>query len=96
MSTNRTGTARWKNLRIRLAKAAIRDGRFVCAKCGIALDLKAPRGSEHAAELDHIVPVAVDPSREYDPTNLRWLCHFHNRQKGKTLDGPRMPTTRRW
>lgn len=94
--TSRTSTAKWKALRRRLMKRAIRNGTFRCATCDIPLDPEAPRCTERAAELDHIVPVAVAPEREFDPSNLVWLCHPHNRQKGSRSDGPRLPTTRKW
>lgn len=33
------------------------------------------------SEVDHIVPIAVDPTREHDHTNLQSLCDEHVREK---------------
>lgn len=38
-----------------------------------------------AGELAHLVPVAVDPSREWDPTNHRAACRPCNRHQGAEL-----------
>ena len=75
---------------------AIKRGEYACATCGVMLDPDAPPNTALAGELDHVVAVAVDPSREFDPSNLRWLCHFHNRSKGGRVERPRVPTTRKW
>ena len=93
---SRTGTGRWKTLRRRMLVTAVRRGEFRCAECGIDLDPSAVPYTRHAGELDHIVPVSVAPEREFDPSNLRWLCHFHNRQRGGRIARPLVPTTRRW
>jgi 5-methylcytosine-specific restriction endonuclease McrA len=80
-----------------MKRQAIRNGTFRCVECGIALDPNAPRCTRQAAELDHRVPVAVAPEREFDPSNLVWRCHPCNRRKGRGPDPiDRMPTTRRW
>ena len=45
----------------------------LCADCE-ALGITKP-----AKDVDHIVPIAVDPSRRLDPSNLRSLCRScHN------------------
>lgn len=96
-NSSRTGATRWLRLRARMMRAAIRSGTFRCSTCGVALDPKATRCTPTAAELDHVEPVVLAPHREYDPSNLRWLCHPCNRRKGSRPDGrPRMPTTRVW
>lgn len=95
--TNRTASTRWKRVRARRKRAAIRDGTFICVECREPLDPKAPPNTRHAAELDHIIPVAVRPDLEYDPANHVWRCHPCNRRKGKGADPlVRMPTTRTW
>jgi 5-methylcytosine-specific restriction protein A len=34
-----------------------------------------------AQEVDHIVPIRLDPRRRLDPTNLRALCVHHHRSR---------------
>jgi len=38
-----------------------------------------PGCGARADEVDHVVPVRVDPSRRLDVTNLRSLCLHHHR-----------------
>lgn len=33
------------------------------------------------SEVDHIVPIAVDPTREHDDSNLQSLCAEHVKEK---------------
>lgn len=42
------------------------EGYYVCEMC--------ERWVEYI-EVDHIVKRSIDPSRVFDPTNLRLLCH---------------------
>ncbi len=36
---------------------------------------------EIADDVDHVVPIAVDPARRLDPTNLQSLCRRHHNIK---------------
>ncbi len=40
----------------------------------LCADCEARGVTELAKDVDHIVPIAVDPSRRLDPTNLQSLC----------------------
>jgi 5-methylcytosine-specific restriction endonuclease McrA len=53
----------------------------VCGRCGNAL----------AEAVHHIVPIATDPSRVFDETNVVGLCHpchVHVHTKGEALAPP--------
>ena len=55
---------RWPDLRIK----TLRRFRFKCSHCGVSVQGKGK------ARVDHIVPVSEEPSRAFDPSNLRVLC----------------------
>lgn len=58
---------------IKLAAKAKRRDKYLCQKC-LRFGRKSPAEIVH-----HIVPVEVDPAREYDLTNLQSLCRkCHN------------------
>jgi 5-methylcytosine-specific restriction protein A len=59
----RTYGHRWQRLRLQVLE---RDG----WRCQI----RGPKCLGEADEVDHIVPVLVDPYRELDPTNCRASC----------------------
>ena len=40
----------------------------------LCADCEARGTTAPADDVDHVVPIAVDPSRRLDPTNLRSLC----------------------
>lgn len=67
--TTRSGhnDRRWREFRLQI----LRRDNYVCYHCGGAAD-----------EVDHLVPVSVDPTREYDPTNCVASCAHHNRSRG--------------
>jgi 5-methylcytosine-specific restriction endonuclease McrA len=90
------GTHSWRKLRAR----ALRELPLFCAFCGIALDPMAARGSQHAAELDHIVPAKYGGQEVI--TNVQWACAPCNRSKSDRAQ-PRQPdaprtfiTSRTW
>jgi 5-methylcytosine-specific restriction endonuclease McrA len=57
-------SARWKQLR----KQILRRDNYSCVKCGAFV------GAPGAARVDHIERLRDNPSRAYDPANLRTLC----------------------
>lgn len=63
----RSNSYAWKKLRLVVLS---RDA-YACAYCG-----------KDATEVDHIVPIAVDPSLALDIENLQATCRTCNRQKG--------------
>jgi 5-methylcytosine-specific restriction protein A len=61
---------RWQRVRLQV----LRD-EPCCRSC-------ASQGrSELATQVDHVVPLVVDISRAFDPTNLQPLCSMHHAQK---------------
>lgn len=72
----RTGsTHQWRLLR----KRALRELPLVCVFCRTPLDPSAPRGSQHAPELDHIVPAKLGGPDVIE--NVQWTCSPCNRSK---------------
>lgn len=70
-----TGPTSWEHWR---NKALERDS-YTCQECGFQDDSAARN-----LEVDHIVPVAEDPSREFDLDNLRTLCEgCHQRKEAR-------------
>lgn len=59
-------TSAWDRLSARLRKASP-----FCEQCGTATDLT----------VDHIIPLAEDPTLALEPLNCRVLCRFHNSQR---------------
>lgn len=88
MPTNRTAAGKWKAQRRAMITKAKRAGTLQCALCGRQLDPDAPRCTDAAIELDHVVPVAAGGTDEQD--NLQLSCYPCNRAKG---DGTRAATT---
>lgn len=64
---------RWRHLRERQLRRAPR-----CAWC-------AARGPR--MQVDHVVPIAADPVRAFDPRNLQTLCAGCHRRKDAALQG---------
>ena len=62
--------SRWPRVRAGILE---RDGHR-CVTCG----MPCPHPRHH--DVDHIVPLAVDPSRRYEPANLRTVCPQHHRR----------------
>lgn len=71
--------AKWIKLRSWFILLCERElGRdLACMQC----DAKFPPGMRHKMDVDHIVPVAVDPSRSLDPRNVQILCESCNSAK---------------
>lgn len=83
-----TQGTRWRSLRARLIRdQRRRDGTWLCGICGRAI-------TDGLIEVDHIVPVAVDPDRAYDESNLR-LAHRSCNRSRKRVRGPR-PGSAEW
>ncbi|ASX00652.1 HNH endonuclease [Mycobacterium intracellulare subsp. chimaera] len=59
-------TSAWDRLSARLRKTSP-----FCEKCGTTTDLT----------VDHIIPLAEDPTLALEPLNCRVLCRFHNGQR---------------
>jgi 5-methylcytosine-specific restriction protein A len=73
----------WRRLRL-----AILRRHPLCADC------EAEGRWVRATEVHHIVPIAVDPSRRLDPTNLRPLCrgcHRRVTEAERRGEAPRAP-----
>lgn len=58
-----------------------------CAKC-------LPAVSRLGNIVDHVIPIAVDPSRRLDPTNLQTLCKPHH-DRDKQREDKRAAKARR-
>ena len=73
----RSNSYAWKKLRL---VVLARDA-YACAYCG-----------KDATEVDHIIPIALDPSLALDIENLQATCRTCNRQKGiRTRPTPKVP-----
>lgn len=72
-ATRRSRGRPWR--RIRAAFLAADPLHRLCAEC-----LKQGR-TEPTAIVDHIVPVAIAPEREFDLSNLQGLCRRHSDEK---------------
>jgi len=76
---------RWERLGVsftewaEMRRATIDAAEWQCQQCFVPLDPYAKRGSNRAAEADHIVPVSLGGKTE--PANLQALCAPCNRQK---------------
>lgn len=73
---SRNNPTRWKALSRRLRRL-----QPWCTQCN---------ATEHLT-VDHIVPVSVDPDREFDESNLQVLCKSCNSQKGTKSTTPEPP-----
>lgn len=62
---------------MRLCEQQLGHQNVCCMKCG----LNFPPGMRHKMDVDHIVPVDVDPTRSLDPRNLQILCESCNSAK---------------
>jgi 5-methylcytosine-specific restriction endonuclease McrA len=73
----RSNSYAWKKLRL---VVLARDA-YACAYCG-----------KDATEVDHIIPIALDPSLALDIENLQATCRTCNRQKGtRSRPTPKVP-----
>lgn len=79
MTTSRTGTAVWKNLRLRVLRREQSNGLANCPICGVQLDYEVGR-KPNSAEVDHIVSYAVVQRDTID--NLRVICRRCNQSLG--------------
>ncbi|UDY36277.1 HNH endonuclease [Dermatobacter hominis] len=78
MTRDPRGTAAWKRIR-RSVQASVRASGATCHRCGAFIRPDEP------IDVDHLVPVAVDPSRALDPTNVA-PCHRRcNRAAGAQM-----------
>lgn len=86
---------RWRRIRENFRAARIQP----CAICdGVEgdIDYDAEANEPLAMELDHIVPLSVDPTRAEDPSNLRPVHAVCNRRRGAGSTGtPMVSSTHR-
>lgn len=74
MAKARVSTRAFQKARDRFFAEGLKDG-APCWLCGQPIDYAAQPGTtDDSHELDHYVPVSVDPSLQYDPGNFR---HAH-------------------
>jgi len=62
-------SGQWRRLREQLRLSL---GVFRCRDCRLVTD---------DLEAHHVVPISVDPSREFDPSNIVFLCRFCHRKR---------------
>lgn len=92
MSTNRTGTGAWKNLRAAIIAEAQARGHTTCPTCGSWIDYRHA-GLPNSPEVDHITPHALGGADT--PANLRVTCRTCNRSRGARMTRrPRTPPAR--
>jgi 5-methylcytosine-specific restriction endonuclease McrA len=73
----RSNSYAWKKLRL----VVLARDQWTCAYCG-----------KDANEVDHIIPIALDPTLAMDIENLQATCRTCNRQKGiKHRPTPKVP-----
>lgn len=87
---------KWRELRARLYERDRRaDAR--CWICGQPIDYRAAPLSPDSWEPDHVVPVAADPDRAFDPGNIRAAHCACNRARGNRKQGNDLGTrSRQW
>lgn len=74
MAKARVSTRAFRKARDRFFAEGLKDD-APCWLCGQPIDYAAQPGTtDDSHELDHYVPVSVDPSLQYDPGNFR---HAH-------------------
>lgn len=71
-STQRGYDAAWREVR---AQHLADPWNRLCCRC------RAEGVTRQFALVDHVVPIAVDPSRRLDLTNLQSLCRAHDAEK---------------
>lgn len=65
---------KWREVSSRAKRQWLRAGAVRCALCGHWIDLNAEPASDWSLSVDHIVPVSINPKREYDITNFQPAC----------------------
>lgn len=83
MATNRTATAKWKNLRRRVITTARGRGQNTCPLCHRILHWDTYQ-QPLSPEVDHIIPVSRGGTD--DETNLRVICRHCNGSRGNRED----------
>lgn len=83
------GSFAWQQLRDRYKARARADG-LPCGICGQAIDYAAPARTRGAAEVDHVVPIAVGGDALPRLDQLRIVHKSCNSARG---DGTRRPPT---
>ena len=78
MSTSRTGTTKWKQLRKKLLQQAINNGQTNCPYCNITLDYQTGT-NPNSATIDHKTPYAL--TQDDTPDNLQVICRRCNSSK---------------
>ncbi len=91
MATSRTGTSRWKTLRLQALRTAQDQGITHCPTCHVELDYRHGR-QPNSPEPDHILPHSRGGADSLD--NLRIICRTCNIRKGNnTAPQPAAATT---
>lgn len=82
MGTSRTGTARWKALRVKALRGAQEQGLTQCPLCRTDLDYMRGR-LPNSAEVDHILPHSLGGTDTID--NVRVICRRCNQSRGNKM-----------
>lgn len=85
MAASRTGTTKWKALRLKVLRQAQRQGLDSCPECGIRLDYSGGPRHRASAEVDHVTPYSKGGTDT--PENCRVVCNRCNKSMGNK--GPR-------
>lgn len=82
MTRARVSTRAFQKARQRFFEQGRKDN-APCWLCDLPIDYSVPPGStDESHELDHYVPVSVDPSLQYDPGNFRHAHRICNILRG--------------
>lgn len=99
MTTSRTGTAQWKNLRAKALYRAKRNGITHCPHCNVPLNYDVSR-TPASPEPDHIIPYSKGGPDHID--NLVIICRRCNQSKSNKQTPKQAPhrgpikTSRQW
>ena len=97
MTTSRTGTTKWKQLRKRAIYKAKRSGLTHCPHCNVELDYDISL-TPRSAEVDHVLPFSKGGEDHID--NVMVICRLCNVRKGNKSEAPQPPkpirTSRKW
>ena len=83
MATNRTATAKWKNIVKQVRANAIDQGQTRCPRCRVGLDWEYSL-RPNSAEVDHVVPHSQGGADSIE--NTRILCRKCNQELGGMLN----------
>jgi hypothetical protein len=78
---------RYQRMRRQFLANAAAQGGASCWFCGGELDFGAKHPDPRAVEINHVIPVVVDPSKEFDQNNWK-PCHRRCNSIGAAAFGP--------